>query len=272
MHQARRSFTDCLSGAQLVRVPEILDHERDCLFLGLSASFFGHIRQKHTIWAVCFDGDLHGKLDRRKQDPVNLWRQMPSFFPFSHGVVFRVLWRCCLTRRAPTDQDQGQWAWREWYKHRALCAGPVGHKEGNWVVYRRVQIASFKPQKSNNYTTRNKKPKGMNGMYIYIPASTGAGGGEVLPSYSTAAAPASNANDIKPADTNVAGDGCHGRTPLFNRANVVANGSVGFGPPLAVTVGLDGKGLTVALPELPMENFCELAYMRPWVLFNNRKK
>jgi hypothetical protein len=41
---------------------------------------------------------------------------------------------------------------------------------------------------------------------------------------------------------------------------------------LAVTVGLDGKGLTVALPELPMENFCELAYMRPWVLFNNRKK
>ena len=29
MHQARRSFTDCLSGAQLVRVPEILDHGRD---------------------------------------------------------------------------------------------------------------------------------------------------------------------------------------------------------------------------------------------------
>jgi hypothetical protein len=150
---------------------------------------------------------------------------------------------------------------------------PVGHKGGNWVVYRRVQIASFKPQKSNNYTTRNKKPK-MNERYvnIYLRRRALLEGGKRCQSYSTAAAPASNANDIKPADSSVAGDGCHGRTPLFNRANVVANGSVGFGPPLTVTVGLDGKGLTVALPELLMENCCELAYMTPCVLFKNRKK
>ena len=91
-------------------------------------------------------------------------------------------------------------------------------------------------------------------------------------SYSTAAAPTSNASDIKHPDSSVAGDGCHGRTPLFNRANVVANCAVGFGPPLIVTVGLDDMGLLVALPESTMENIWELAYMPPWVLFKNKRK
>lgn len=107
---------------------------------------------------------------------------------------------------------------------------------------------------------------------INIPASTGAKGGKTLPPYNTAAAPARNANDIKPADSSVMRDGCHGRIPLDARANVVANCAVGFGPPLTVTVGWDGKGLTVALPVATMENFCELAYMPPWVLFKKRRK
>lgn len=93
-----------------------------------------------------------------------------------------------------------------------------------------------------------------------------------MPSYSTAAAPARNANDIKHADRSVVRDGCHACTPLDARANVVANWTVGFGPPLTVTVGWDGKGLTVALPVAAMENFCELAYMPPWVLFKKRRK
>jgi hypothetical protein len=93
-----------------------------------------------------------------------------------------------------------------------------------------------------------------------------------LPSYSTAAAPARNAKDIKPADSSVVRDGCHACTLFDARANVVANWAVGFGPPLTVTVGLDGMGLTVALPVATMENFCELAYMPPWVLFKNRRK
>ena len=94
-----------------------------------------------------------------------------------------------------------------------------------------------------------------------------------MPSYSTAAAPASNASDITPTDSSVVGDGCQRRMPLDARANVVANCAVGFGPPLTVTVGLDDKGLAVELPpELTMENFGELAYMPPWVLFRNRMK
>jgi hypothetical protein len=104
-------------------------------------------------------------------------------------------------------------------------------------------------------------------MYIY----TCVEGGKTLRSYSTAAAPARNANDIKPADSSVVRDGCHACIPL-TRANVVANWAVGFGPPLTVTVGWVGKGLTVALPVATMENFCELAYMPPWVLFKNRRK
>ena len=94
-----------------------------------------------------------------------------------------------------------------------------------------------------------------------------------MPSYSTAAAPVSNASNIIPTDSSVVGEGCHRRIPLDARANVVANCAVGFGPPLTVTVGLDGRGLAVELPpESTMENFGELAYKPPWVLFRNRRK
>jgi hypothetical protein len=96
---------------------------------------------------------------------------------------------------------------------------------------------------------------------------------KTVPSYSTAAAPASNASNIIPTDSSVVGEGCHRRIPLDARANVVANCAVGFGPPLTVMVGLDGRGLTVELPpESTMENFGELAYKPPWVLFRNRRK
>lgn len=99
------------------------------------------------------------------------------------------------------------------------------------------------------------------------------GGSETVPFYSTAAAPASNASDIIPTDSSVVGEGCHRRIPLDARANVVANCAVGLGPPLTVTVGLDDKALAVELPpESTMENFGELAYMPPWVLFRNRMK
>lgn len=66
----------------------------------------------------------------------------------------------------------------------------------------------------------------------------------------------SNATDIKLANSSTAGDGRHGRTPLDEPANVVANCAVGFGPPLTVTVGADAKGLAVELPdpELAIEN------------------
>lgn len=149
---------------------------------------------------------------------------------------------------------------------------PEGQKESNWVVYRRVQseLQASSPR-SPIITPPEKKPKERKGMYRYIPASTSVRG-ETLPSYNTNAAPARNANDIKPVDSSVARDGCHGCIPLDASANVVANCAVGFGPPLIVTVGLDGTGLTVALPEATMENFCELAYMPPWVLFRNRRK
>lgn len=96
---------------------------------------------------------------------------------------------------------------------------------------------------------------------------------KTVPSYSTAAAPVSNASNIIPTDSSVVGEGCHRRIPLDARANVVANCAVGFGPPLTVTVGLDGRGLAVELPpESTMENFGELAYKPPWVLFRNRRK
>jgi hypothetical protein len=94
-----------------------------------------------------------------------------------------------------------------------------------------------------------------------------------LPSYSTTTAPARNASDIIPTDSSVVGEGCHRRIPLDARANVVPNCAVGFGPPLTVTVGWDDKGLAVELPpESTMENFGELAYMPPCVLFRNRMK
>lgn len=99
------------------------------------------------------------------------------------------------------------------------------------------------------------------------------GGSKTTPSYSTAVAPASNASDIIPTDSSVVGEGCHRRIPLDARANVVAKCAVGFGPPLTVTVGLDDIGLAEELPpELTTENFSELAYMPPWVLFRNRMK
>jgi hypothetical protein len=101
-----------------------------------------------------------------------------------------------------------------------------------------------------------------------------ASGGGRLPLHSTAAAPVSNASDIRPADSNVAGDGRHGRTPLVDWANVVANCAVGFGPPLTVTVGLDGKGWEVELLELElaMENLLERPYMTPWVTLTKMRK
>jgi hypothetical protein len=108
---------------------------------------------------------------------------------------------------------------------------------------------------------------------IYIPVSTGAGESKTVPSYSTAAAPVSNASNIIPTESSVVGEGCHRRIPLDARANVVANCAVGFGPPLTLTVGLDDMGLAVELPpESTMENFGELAYKPPWVLFRNRIK
>ena len=57
-------------------------------------------------------------------------------------------------------------------------------------------------------------------------------------------------------------------------ANVVANCAVGFGPPLTVTVGLDGKAWLVALlePESTMENNGEVAYKTPCVLLMKRKE
>ncbi len=100
-----------------------------------------------------------------------------------------------------------------------------------------------------------------------------AGGKQDSAIYSTAAAPASNASDIIHMDRSIAGEGCHRRIPLDARANVVAKCAVGFGPPLTDMVGLDDMGLTVELlPESTMENFCELAYRPPWVLFKNRIK
>jgi len=95
-----------------------------------------------------------------------------------------------------------------------------------------------------------------------------------LPAHSTAAAPVSNASDITPADNNVAGDGRHGLTPLADWANVVANCAVGFGPPLTVTVGLDGKGWEVELPELELVtvNILERPYMTPWVELAKMRK
>jgi len=55
---------------------------------------------------------------------------------------------------------------------------------------------------------------------------------------------------------------------------VVTNCAVGFGPPLTVTVGLDGKGWVVELlePELTMENNGELAYKTPCVLLMKRRE
>lgn len=109
-------------------------------------------------------------------------------------------------------------------------------------------------------------------MHIYTGVD-GCWGKQGCPSYSTAAAPASNANDIMPTDSSVAGEGCHRRIPLDARANVVANCAVGFGPPLTVIVGLDDMGLLVELPpESTMENLSELAYRPPWVLFRNSMK
>lgn len=113
----------------------------------------------------------------------------------------------------------------------------------------------------------------MNEWYAYIYRYRRLGASNTVPSYSTAPAPASNASDIMPANSSVAGDGCHRRMPLDARANVVANCAVGFGPPLTVIVGLDGKGLVEELPpESTMENFSELAYKPPWVLFRNSMK
>jgi hypothetical protein len=123
--------------------------------------------------------------------------------------------------------------------------------------------------KSPIITPPERKPKGRNGMYCIY---TCLDGRETSPSYSTAAAPVSNASDIIPTDTSVADDGRHSCTALDETGSVVPNCAVGFGPPLTVIVAWDGKGLAVALPESTMENFCELAYRPPWVLFTNRMK
>jgi hypothetical protein len=114
----------------------------------------------------------------------------------------------------------------------------------------------------------------MNEWYVYIYRCRRVrGGSKTVPPYSTTAAPASNANDIIPTESSVVGEGCHRRIPLDARANVVANCAVGFGPPLTLIVGLDGKGLVVELaPESTMENFGELANKPPWVLFRNSIK
>jgi hypothetical protein len=141
---------------------------------------------------------------------------------------------------------------------------PEGHKESNWVVYRRVRTAASSPE--SPIITTNRKKSQMSGKVC----TNSAGGKQDSAIYSTAAAPASNASDIIHTDRTVADEGCHRRIPLDVRANVVANCAVGFGPPLTDMVGLDDMGLEVELPpESTMENFCELAYRRPWVLFKN---
>lgn len=93
-----------------------------------------------------------------------------------------------------------------------------------------------------------------------------------LTTYSTAAAPVSNAKHIKLVERSAARDGRQGGTPLAGK--VVINCAVGFGPPLMVTVGCDGKGCWVefADPESTMENNGELAYKTPCVLLMKRSE
>jgi len=158
-----------------------------------------------------------------------------------------------------------------WYKHRALCAGQRAIKKvlESFIVEFELQLQAQKVQLHHP-----KKKSQMNEWYAYIYRCRRVlGGSKTVPSYSTTAAPPTNARDIIPTDSSVVGEGCHRRIPLDARANVVANCAVGFGPPLTDTVGLDDKGLAVELPpESTMENFGELAYMPPWVLFRNRMK
>jgi hypothetical protein len=91
--------------------------------------------------------------------------------------------------------------------------------------------------------------------------------------YRTTAAPANKARVTKLVESSAARDGRQAGTPLA-AGNVVMNCAVGFGPPLMVTVGLDGKGWVVELPEpeSTMENNGELAYKTPCVLLMKRRE
>ena len=90
--------------------------------------------------------------------------------------------------------------------------------------------------------------------------------------YSTAAAPVSNARHIKLVESSAARDGRQGGTPLAGK--VVMNCAVGSGPPLMVRVGFDGEGCWVELPdpESTIENNGEVAYIRPCVLLMKRRE
>ena len=93
-------------------------------------------------------------------------------------------------------------------------------------------------------------------------------------SYNTAAAPANIASETKHADNTAEVFGCHVRTAPDDDPKVAMNWAVGFGPPLTVTVGLEGKGWAEELlePLLTMENVCEVAYIKPCVLLMKRRK
>ena len=68
--------------------------------------------------------------------------------------------------------------------------------------------------------------------------------------------------------------GRHARTAPDVDPKVAANLAVGFGPPVMVTVGLEGMDWAEELPEpeATMENVCEVAYMMPCVLLRKRRK
>jgi len=93
-------------------------------------------------------------------------------------------------------------------------------------------------------------------------------------SYNTAAAPTNTATEMKHADSTTAVFGRRARTAPDVAPKVAANWAVGLGPPLMVTVGLEGTGWAEELLELEltMENVGEVAYMMPCVLLMKRRK
>ena len=110
-------------------------------------------------------------------------------------------------------------------------------------------------------------------IYIYLPVCVDEHRRrQMSQTYSTAAAPVSNARHIKLVESSAARDGRQGGTPLAGK--VVTNCAVGFGPPLMVTVGCDGKGCWVELadPESTMENNGEFPYKTPCVLLMKRRE
>jgi len=92
--------------------------------------------------------------------------------------------------------------------------------------------------------------------------------------YNTATAPVNIASETKHADSTAAVFGRHARSAPDEAPKVATNWAVGFGPPVMVTVGFEGMGLTEVLPApgLTMENASEVPYMMPCVLLRKRRK